>query len=186
MSLPLTAPAPALHRPARIADAPAMAELINGFAAQGLMLPKTVPDLARAFREYRVATDPDGRLVGCGGLRIYNEDLAEIVGLAVAEDAHGRRIGATLVEDLVEEARTLGIARVFAMTFQVDFFGRQGFTPIPIAFLPEKTAADCRTCARRVGCKEVAVMRVLEMRDVPPPPVPTGRGPALRVLHTPM
>ncbi len=148
-------------RRATLGDTAAMSALINGYAAQGLMLPKSVPELCRFFREYRVATSSSGELLACGGLRIYTPDLAEIVGLAVAPASQGRGLGRVLVEELTEDARRLGIGRIFAMTFEADFFGRLGFHPVTRDSIPEKMAADCRSCARRVGCQEIAVARTL-------------------------
>lgn len=169
-------------RVARLSDVPAMAELIEGYASRGLMLPKSTADLSRHIREYRVVTDGDGRLLGCGGLRLFHQGLAEIVGLAVASDAHGRGIGASLVRSLVADAEELGVARVFAMALEVGFFDKLGFEPVPTAWLPEKVAADCRSCARRAGCREIAVQRVLRVEATAPAPGPIRRGRPLRVL----
>lgn len=161
MSLVLrSAAAPRLRR-ARLSDVEAMAEMINGFAARGLMLPKTPAELYRLIREFVVVTGVEGTPLGCGGLRIYGPHLAEIVALAVREDHHGLGIGGRVVDRLVEDARALGIASVFAMTLEEGFFGRRGFHAVPRRLLPEKMAADCRTCARREGCREVAVFRPL-------------------------
>lgn len=148
-----------LVRPARLADVGPMARMINGYAAQGLMLPRTPVELYRAFREYLVVAEPDGGVAACGGLRIYGPHLAEIVGLAVRDDRRGGGYGGRLVEGLVREARTLEIEAVFAMTLEVEFFGRHGFRPMPREHLPEKVAVDCRGCARREGCRETAVLR---------------------------
>ena len=61
----------------------------------------------------------------------------------------------------VEDARTLGIARVFALTMQVEFFGKVGFEPTLVSEFPEKIAADCAGCSRRDHCVEVAVARAV-------------------------
>ncbi|HEU0078042.1 MAG TPA: hypothetical protein VFQ76_10365, partial [Longimicrobiaceae bacterium] len=42
-------------RPARVADMKQVEPLINGFAARELMLPKTIEQLSRNFREFVVA-----------------------------------------------------------------------------------------------------------------------------------
>ena len=173
------APATALRR-ARLGDVPAMAHLINGYAARGLMLPKAPADLYRLFREYRVVTDAAGAVVACGGLRVYSPDLAEIVGLAVAEGMRGRGLGGDLVRRLVSDARGLGLARVFAMTLEEPFFHGLGFRTVPRAGLPEKEGADCRGCARRAGCPEIAVLRDLRAPDAAPA-APLRR--TLRVLR---
>ena len=134
-------------RPAGLADVEAMADMINRFAARELMLPKSSAELFRAFREYVVFTGPTGEVVACAGLRIYSGEMAEIVGLAVHEDWQRRGLGPRLVAHLLEEGRRVGVRRVFAMALQPGFFEALGFRAIPREWLPEKVAADCRSCA---------------------------------------
>ncbi|MBW3533784.1 MAG: GNAT family N-acetyltransferase [Gemmatimonadetes bacterium] len=175
--LVLTASEPAA-RPARLSDVEAMADIINGYAARGLMLPKAPAELHRLFREYVVVADGE-RVVACGGLRVYSPALAEIVGLAVVGGQEGRGLGRRVVSTLLDEARALALARVFAMTLQEGFFHRMGFRTTSLKRLPEKTAADCRGCARRAGCREIAVVLDLVPRWVR---ASTGRR-ALAVLQ---
>lgn len=170
-------PVPVL-RTARPGDAEAMAELINGYASRGLMLPKSPGDLARHFREYVVVVDDHAGVVACGGLRVYTRSLAEIVGLAVDEGWQGRGLGADVVKRLVAQAEELGLHRVFAMTLEEGFFHRLGFHTTQREWIPEKIAGDCRTCARRVGCREIAVFR--DLVEPQRPPLLDGR--RLRVL----
>jgi amino-acid N-acetyltransferase len=173
-------------RSASPADVDAMASMINRFAAQGRMLPKSPAELARSFREYAVLCGPEG-VVACAGLRVYSSELAEIVGLAVHEDWQGRGLGPRLVLHLVEEARRLGLARVFAMALEDRFFHALGFRTVPREWLPEKVAADCRGCARRVGCKEIAVIADLdpELAPLGPPSAKRGRAKLELVPLTP-
>ncbi len=157
---PAGAPALAASvRPATIADMGQVEPLINRFAQRSLMLPKTHDQLARLFREFVVAVDESGELLGCGALRVYTESLAEIASLAVAEHAHGRGIGRQVVEHLVDDARTLGIGTVFALTLQEEFFHRSGFATVPREMFPLKVWADCRTCPKLHACDEIAVAR---------------------------
>lgn len=160
----LTPPAPlalgrVLLRPARIADMRQVEPLVNGFAGRQLMLAKTHDQLARLFREFVVAEDEDGQVIGCGALRVYNESLAEIASLAVDERAHGHGIGRRLVERLIEDARELSISTVFALTLQEMFFARLGFRTVPREMFPLKVWADCRTCPKLHACDEIAVAR---------------------------
>jgi amino-acid N-acetyltransferase len=154
-------PAAVTVRPARIADMLRVEPLINRFAADGLMLPKTPEQLARNFREFVVAFDDDGTLLGCGALRVYTPQLAEIVSLAVDDAAHGRGVGRGLVDALVEDARLLGIGTVFALTLQDVFFHRLGFRTVPKQLFPPKVWADCRTCSKLHACDEIAVVKEL-------------------------
>ncbi|HLU24824.1 MAG TPA: GNAT family N-acetyltransferase [Longimicrobiales bacterium] len=149
-----------LIRPAQPADVAEMMPILDGFAAQGLLLPRKPEDVLRTIDDFFVAVDPTG-VVGCAGLRVYSPVLAEVVGVAVAERCQGRGIGRHLVETVVDEAMRLGIRRVFALTVQLEFFKKLGFSPTSVAEFPEKIERDCAGCARRSACIEVAVVRSL-------------------------
>lgn len=148
-------------RTARVADMAQVAPIINGFAARGLMLPKTQDQLFRTFREFVLAIDGNDRVIGCAALRVYSPDLAELSALAVDEDAHGRGIGRRLVEAVVQQAAELGIRRLFAMTLEETFFHRLGFRTVPKELFPQKIAADCNSCVKRHACPEITVVRVI-------------------------
>lgn len=158
--------APALEggvvvRPARIADMAQVAPIIGRFAARGLMLPKTEEQLFRTFREFVLALDDNGRVMGCAGLRVYSPHLAELSALAVDERAHGRGIGRRLVEGIVEQAAELGIRVLFALTLEEGFFHRLGFRTVSKELFTQKIAADCNGCAKRDACAEITVARVI-------------------------
>src|SRR6185503_4940146 len=70
-------PAIALLRPGRIDDVPQIVPLLDKYVAQGLVLPRSEEQIYRTIREFTVAVDTDG-IVGCGALRLYSADLAEI------------------------------------------------------------------------------------------------------------
>ena len=150
-------------RAARPADMPRLAELINGYAGQGLMLPRVPEQLARHFREFVVATGPAGDVLGCAALRVYTPQLAEVVALAVHEEAQGLGIGRMLVERVGEEARALGVGTIFALTLQDSFFHRLGFRTVPKELFPLKVWADCRSCPSRDACMEIAVEREIQL-----------------------
>ena len=156
---PVPSGSPVTVRPARIADMLAVEPLINHFAAQNLMLPKTPEQLVRLFREFVVATDENGRLLGCGGLRIFSPELAEIISLAVSPAAQGLGLGGRIVERLVEDAETLGLTTVFALTLRDGFFHRLGFRTVNKEMFPAKVWADCRNCSKLHACDEIAVSR---------------------------
>jgi amino-acid N-acetyltransferase len=151
------APEELVVRPARIGDMQQVEPLINGFAAQNLMLPKTPDQLVRNFREFVVVTNRFDRVVGCGALRVYSDSLAEIVSLAVDESAHGLGVGRKVVERLLEAARALGLRTVFALTLQEAFFHKLHFRTVPKEMFPLKVWADCRNCPKLHACDEIAV-----------------------------
>ncbi|HEX2080675.1 MAG TPA: N-acetyltransferase [Longimicrobium sp.] len=156
---PFDPAAPVFIRPATIADMLQVEPLVNGFAAQNLMLPKTREQLVRLFREFVVAADEHGRVVGCGGLRIFSPTLAEIISLAVDPQTQGMGLGGRIVERLVEDAETLGIESVFALTLRDGFFHRLGFRTVPKEMFPAKVWSDCRSCPKLHACDEIAVVK---------------------------
>jgi amino-acid N-acetyltransferase len=162
---PFDATRPVFIRPATIADMLQVEPLINGFAAQNLMLHKTREQLVRLFREFVVAADEHGRVVGCGGLRIFSPTLAEVISLAVDPVTQGTGIGGRIVERLVEDAEMLGITTVFALTLRDGFFHRLGFRTVPKEMFPAKVWSDCRNCPKLTACDEIAVVR--EVRETP-------------------
>lgn len=148
-------------RCAGVADVPAIQRLINAYAAEGVMLPRSLNSIYGQVRDHLVAVD-DTEIVGCVALSIVWEDLAEVRSLAVAKTAQHRGVGTELVERCVREARALGIRRVFALTFVPDFFRRHGFRVVEKSELPHKIWKECVECIHFPDCDEVALVRDLE------------------------
>ena len=147
-------------RRARISDAPAIFGLIAPYSGQGLLLPRTEEEVRRNIGHFLVQTN-SRRVVGCLSLEKYSADLAEIRSVAMDPEIRGCGIGAKLIAFALEEARQIGIARVFAVTHAPQFFERQGFVASPRKLLAEKIERDCCTCAKRRSCKLVAVIATL-------------------------
>ena len=138
-----------------------MAALINGYSPrERMMLPKTAESIALAIEDFTVATDRHGRLLGCAALREYSPSLAEVASVAVARDAHGAGIGATLVRRVERLAVARGVRELFALTLTTPFFNRLGYRVVDRALVPEKVQRDCAICPRRTACHEVCVYRV--------------------------
>jgi amino-acid N-acetyltransferase len=148
-------------RTARLSDVVQIEALINHFADLQLMLHKTTVQLSRTFREFVVALDPAGQLLGCAALRVYTPQLAELASLAVDERAHGMGVGRKLVAAVEAEAEAHGIGTVFALTLQDVFFHKQGYRTVPKEMFPLKVWADCRGCAKLEKCDEIAVVKEL-------------------------
>ncbi|MFW5836616.1 MAG: N-acetyltransferase [Desulfovibrionaceae bacterium] len=144
-------------RKARIQDVKPMHALINECAARGEMLPRSMNNLYTRLREMTVAAGAE-KLVGCCGLSICWEDLAEVRSLVVGQEQRGQGLGRTLVETCLSEAVTLGIYRVFTLTYHVDFFGRLGFKTVDKDILPQKIWADCLDCHKFPDCDETAML----------------------------
>jgi amino-acid N-acetyltransferase len=115
-------------RRARTGDVRRIKELVDHYAGR-VLLAKELVTLYEAVQEFWVA-ESRGQVVGCGALHVLWEDLAEVRTVAVAPDAAGRGVGHAIVTRLVEVARELGLARVFVLTFETEFFSRHGFVKI--------------------------------------------------------
>jgi amino-acid N-acetyltransferase len=147
-------------RKAAMQDIPPILDLINGYAAKGVMLPRTEFELSEAIRDFTVVVR-EGELLGCGALHFYSPTLAEIRSLAVAERAKTHGVGRKLVEALVTEAVTYELDAVFAFTYVVEFFNKVGFHVVERGVLPLKAWKDCLRCPKFQACDEIAVLRVL-------------------------
>lgn len=148
-------------RPARRTDAESIVELVNGYAAEGIMLPRTLDSVTHAMDDFIVAVDGRGRLLGCGSLKEYSPSLAEVSSLAIQRAAHGTGLGKRLVRSVEELARKRGIDELFALTLTPAFFESAGYAMADRAGYPEKIRRDCLRCPRRIRCDEVCVSRSL-------------------------
>lgn len=149
-------------RPATLADVPAIVELVNGYAARGEMLPRSLNQVYQSVRDFVVA-EYDGKVVGCGALHVLWGDLGEVRSLAVAEDMRRLGIGKLIVRLLLDNARELGLPRVFALTYKPRFFVDLGFRQVERESLPRKIWLDCIDCVKFPHCDEVAVVCDLEV-----------------------
>ncbi|TDF96761.1 N-acetyltransferase [Paenibacillus piri] len=139
-------------------DIETLYEIIQGYAEQGIMLPRSRETLAEQIDTFVVAVIED-RLVGCGSLTRLGQDLVEIRSLGVTHGHKGQGIGNALVEFLVEEARRQGIPKVMALTYAVNFFERNGFNVVEKEIFPEKVWRDCVHCKKQHCCDEIAVLK---------------------------
>lgn len=147
-------------RKAIIGDIKDIHRLLNHYADQGLLLPRSLSELYDHLRDYvvLVADDHMHLIHGVCGLRICWEDLAEIKSLAVSEDRQGKGSGPRLVETCLQESRSLGIKKVFTLTYVPDFFIKLGFREVEKSVLPNKIWADCLNCPKFPDCDEIALM----------------------------
>jgi len=144
-------------RQARLTDVTRMMPLLNEYAQQAEILPRSEDDVYRSIREW-VVVEVDHKIVGMGSLLIMWQDLAEIRSLVVSPDYQGMGIGRQVVEMLLNEARALAVGRVFALTRKPGFFLKLGFELTRIEKLPRKVVRDCVFCPKFHACDEVAVL----------------------------
>ena len=148
-------------RKATIHDVPDMQRLINEYADRGDLLPRSLNQLYEDLRDFIIVVEEDGRVLGTCALHINWGDLAEVKALVVDESLQGKGMGRELVEKCVEEARALGITRLFALTYKPGFFSRLGFHEVDKSQLPQKVWSECIHCVKFPNCGEVAMIREL-------------------------
>ena len=148
-------------RSAKVSDAAAICMLINYHAERGKMLHRSLEGVYDALREFLVAEDGE-EIVGCVAVDIFWADLAEIKSLAVAAGRLRQGVGSRLVRAAVANAQELGIRKLFALTYEKEFFERHGFEVIDRDTLPEKVWRECVSCPRADACDEIAMMLRLD------------------------
>jgi amino-acid N-acetyltransferase len=146
-------------RKAIMSDVKTIQKLLEHYAQKGMLLPRSLSELYSFLRDYYVFA-PDGEDVPKGSVALHLcwEDLAEIKSLAVDEACAGQGVGSRLVEACVSEAITLGVYKIFALTYRVSFFTRLGFKVVDKTLLPHKIWADCLQCVKFPECDEIAVL----------------------------
>ncbi|OLN23585.1 GNAT family N-acetyltransferase [Domibacillus antri] len=143
-------------RKAVLKDVEQIFELVNQYANEGLMLPRTRESLVLNLQAIFVAEE-EGEILGIASLAILGHDLAEIRSLAVSAKAQGRGIGKILVERVVEETKKIGIPKLISLTYQVAFFEKCGFEVIQKTEMPQKVWTDCIHCPKFPSCDEIAM-----------------------------
>ena len=144
-------------RRATLADVEEMHRLINQFANEGLMLPKSRNKLYQNIRDFFVAEE-DGRFAGCCALHVIWKDLGEIRSLAVEQKYQKNGVGRQLAEAALRDAAALKLPRVFALTYQQAFFERLGFVEVPKTEMPQKVWGECMDCPKFPNCDEIAMI----------------------------
>ncbi|MFD2702150.1 N-acetyltransferase [Paenibacillus shunpengii] len=150
----------AVCRKASHEDVETLYEMIKGYAERGIMLPRSRDILYRQIDLFVVA-EVDGNVVGCGSLCKLGKDLVEIRSLGISDGHKGQGIGSLLLDKLVEEAREQEIPKVMALTYEVSFFVKNGFSVVNKEIFPEKVWTDCVNCSKQHACDEIAVLKIL-------------------------
>lgn len=145
-------------RYARMDDVKEIHSLLNNYAKKGLLLACSMSSLYDRLRDFVVYVDRKNAILGVCALHITWENLAEIRSLAVQESYQGQGIGARLVQQCLMEADMFGITKIFTLTYQPEFFRKQGFVDIDKRDLPHKIWSDCIHCHMFPDCDEEALM----------------------------
>jgi amino-acid N-acetyltransferase len=142
---------------ATVADVPQMLELVNSYAERGEMLPRTAGELYETLRDFFVVRQ-GGEILACAALHVTWNDLAEVRSLAVREESQALGLGSLLVRACVDEARRLGLKRVFALTMKPAFFEKLGFEQADVMTLSRKVWNECYRCPKFMDCDEIAMV----------------------------
>jgi amino-acid N-acetyltransferase len=148
-------------RPARTSDIKAIRQIIDTYVAGRRLLAKETVTLYETVQEFTVA-EYEGEVVGCGALHVLWEDLAEVRTVAVMEKMRGKGVGNAIIANITERAYAIGIKRIFCLTFETDFFARNGFEII------EGTPVDHDVYAQLLKSYDEGVAEFLELERVKP------------------
>ena len=147
-------------RKAKIKDIKQIQELINYYAKQELMLPRSLGELYENLRDFWVLEEAK-KILGCCALHISWENLAEIKSLAVKKDRQKKGIGKKLIMACLKEAGELDAQKIFVLTYKSAFFSKFGFRRIKHSLLPHKIWAECINCHKFPNCQEIAMVKKL-------------------------
>lgn len=147
-------------READLQDVPGVSELLDMYSEADILLPRSKTDIYHSLRDFRVIRE-GSRVVACASLMIYNHELAEIRSLAVHPDYQSHGFGKRLVMQLEREAVELGLGRLMALTYVVEFFEDLEFKVVDMAELPEKVWNACIHCRKFHDCDEIAMIKHL-------------------------
>lgn len=124
--------------PAHETDIPQLLSLNNRYASEGLTLARTPEFAANHLSDYRVLRDAQGGIIGCVALDDYSPSVAELISLAVDQDAMGLGYGRKLIQAAVDLAKARGYRELFAVSYSDDLFLSCGFERAPLDTYPEK------------------------------------------------
>jgi amino-acid N-acetyltransferase len=148
-------------RSAKTSDIKGIRALIDTYAIGGRLLTKETVTLYESVQEFTVAID-DNKVVGCGALHVLWEDLAEVRTVAVVESLHGKGVGHKIMEVIEQRARTIGVKRIFCLTFETKFFSSHGFEEI------QGTPVDADVYAELLRSYDAGIAEFLDLESVKP------------------
>jgi len=143
-------------RKASVADVGAMHQLMVPHVRSEVLLPRSPRQIVESLRDYVVAEE-DGEIVGLAALSLVECHLAEL-GAVVCERPD---LMERLVQVALDEARSVGVDRVFVLAQDAVPYERLGFQKVEIQALPEKRDRQCLRCSRLPRCRQIPLVREL-------------------------
>jgi amino-acid N-acetyltransferase len=153
--------APVLRTAVR-SDVRRIHDLIRQNQQSGHLLPRQLGELTARVDRFVVGVDGRGSIVACGELAPLSRSVAEIRSLVVSEKRRGEGLGRRLVDELRSRATAAGYDDLCVFAHQPAYFAHLGFSIVPHTWLPEKIAADCRTCPLFRRCDQFAMVADLD------------------------
>ncbi len=151
-----------LIRHAQLKDVSRICELLKIYSEQHIVLARDEEDVTFYLKNFTVC-EINGIVEGCSALRDFGNDLYEVRSLVVNPDKKGQGIGRKMIEfQLGTFKNTQKTIRVFALTYQTEFFKKLGFDIVEKELFPEKIWSDCVKCAKRECCDEIAVLHEIQ------------------------
>ena len=139
----------------------AIKALLDFFALQNAVLPRSVLDICEKIQMFWVAVRDDV-VVGCVGLQFYPDYFAEIQSLAVDSSCQGQGIGSSLVNKCIIDAKKYGAKRLFALTNIPRYFEQFEFKKIEKSSLPQKIWKETINFELRQNPEHSAIDLILE------------------------
>lgn len=146
------------YRHAKFSDVESIHKLLNDYAKEGLMLPRSRNSIYENLRDYIIAVE-NNRLLGCGALHFVWDQLAEVRSLAVHPSLKRTGIGRSIVARLEQEGIERGVKMFFTLTYQPGFFAKCDYIETEKEKLPQKVWKECVYCPLYPHCNEVALIK---------------------------
>ncbi|MGI9317885.1 MAG: N-acetyltransferase [bacterium] len=151
-------------RAATLDDVVGIHRLLKHFSDRGTLLPRPESDIYHSLREFQVVQLGE-KIVACCALQIFTRNLGEIRSLAVSPEYAGFGLGKRLVHSAEQDAQQLGLGKLMALTYEVQFFNKLGFDVVEMNVLPEKVWGACINCHKFRNCDEIAVLKILSSQS---------------------
>lgn len=148
-------------RKATLDDVKGVQNLINNFAKDGVMLPRSLNEIYENVRDFWVIEN-EGEIVACCALHPLWESMAEVKSLAVKKGFQSKEFGKQMVEACQKEAVKLHVKNLFALTYIPEFFEKLGYKRGEKDSMPHKIWSECIKCPHFPDCDEVLVIKVLK------------------------
>jgi amino-acid N-acetyltransferase len=147
-------------RAAQLEDVPGIYTLLKYYSDRGVLLPRPQSDIYTSLRDFYVADD-GGKIIACAALLIYTRELGEVRSLAVDPAYMKIGLGNRIVDRIENDAGSLGLIKLMALTYVVEFFEKLNYKVVEMGELPEKVWGACINCHKFQNCDEIAVLKFI-------------------------